>query len=166
MKLNIENLTKENFSDYGFFTDLIKPESNCFGDAPVEFYPDIIQMYFPTSVASMSSVVVYPRAFIVDGTEYHGSTCEATLPIDGDILIHVAVPSKGEIPYGKIRIFRVPKGTMVILKPGVWHGAPFTTGNTPRSALVILSERAYANDCVFLEIPEERRPEINTEGLA
>jgi len=161
MKLKAERLSKEAFSEFGFYADLQDPKSNRFGESPVEFFPDIVQMHLPVNVASISSVVVYPREYVIDGTEYHSHTCEATLPIDGDMLIHVGPPTKGDVPYDRMRVFRVPRGTIVVLKPGVWHGAPFAADGKRQSALVILSERAYANDCFFVAIPEEKRLEID-----
>lgn len=121
----------------------------------------MVQMRLVANVASMSSVVVHPREYVIDGAEYHSHTCEATLPIDGDIFIHVGPPTKGDVPYDSMRVFRVPKGTIVVLKPGVWHGAPFAAGGKRQSALVILPERTYANDCFFVDIPKEKRLEID-----
>ena len=51
-----------------------------------------------------------------------------TLPLDNDILLQVA-PATGNndpLPLDKMRVFFVPKGTAITIKPGVWHWGPFT----------------------------------------
>jgi ureidoglycolate lyase len=48
----------------------------------------------------------------------------------------------------------VPKGTMVVLRPGTWHHAPFTLTDEPVNTLIVLPERTYANDCELSELEE------------
>lgn len=59
-----------------------------------------------------------------------------------------------------IEFFRVPKGTIVSLRPGIWHHAPFAYNSEHVNVIIVLPERTYANDCTVYEIPEERRIEI------
>ncbi len=164
IKKNVEKLSKESFEEFGYFADLISPRSNRFGESPIEFYPDMLQAFLPDNIASLSSVVVSPRPFVVDSTEFHGKTCEATLPLNGDILIHAAPPVSGAFPAERVRIFHVPAGTLIVLKPGVWHGAPFAAGEKEVSSLVLLPVRAYANDCFVYDIPEDEQIVFETGG--
>jgi ureidoglycolate lyase len=83
----------------------------------------------------------------IDTNEFHTSTGEGILPLDNDIFIHVGPATAGEVPFEKIRVFLIPKGTMVVLRPGTWHHAPFTSGNKPANVLIVLPERTYAIDC-------------------
>lgn len=76
--------------------------------------------------------------FIIGGTrgigtyEYHNTCAEAMLPLDGDAYIHVAPAGPaGHVPYDEVEVFRVPKGTMVTLRPGVWHHARSAWIQTP-----------------------------------
>ena len=72
--------------------------------------------------------------FIIGGTrgidtyEYHNTCAEAMLPLDGDAYIHVAPAGPADhVPYDEVEVFRVPKGTMVTLRP---------SGTTARSAWI------------------------------
>jgi ureidoglycolate lyase len=78
------------------------------------------------------------------------------LPLDGDVLIHVApAGSQNMVPYDEFEIFRIPMGTVVALRPGVWHHGPFCVDKKPVNNLILLPERTYANDCVQCMFPEE-----------
>jgi len=105
---------------------------------------------------------VEKREPIIDVTEYHSFTAEGILPLDNDILIHVApaTPPDGPVPLDKIRVFRVPTGTMVVLRPGVWHHAPFTVNEAPANVLIVLPMRTYANDCEVVPLDEGERIKI------
>ena len=111
------------------------------------------------TIASFSTCRVEKRDMVIDVTEGHSAASEAILPLDNDILIHVgpASPSGGEVPVDKIRVFRVPKGTLVVLRPGVWHHGPFTVNDKPANILIVLPERSYANDCTVVDIAEQDR---------
>ena len=90
---------------------------------------------------------------VIDVSEFHSACGEGNLPLDGDIAIHVgpATPN-GETPVGRIEVFRVPKGAMVVMRPGVWHHAPFALDTDCVNTLIVLPERTYANDCQVVEI--------------
>ena len=87
----------------------------------------------------------------------HSSTGEGVLPLDNDIFIRVgpATPPDTDIPLDEVRVFGVPKGTTVVLRPGVWHHAPLTINDDPANVLILLPERAYANDCKVVTLAEE-----------
>ena len=53
------------------------------------------------------------------------------------------------------RLFRVSKGTMVKLEPGVIHGAPISVTGDPVNVLILLPERTYSNDCQFTQLEEK-----------
>ncbi|MCK5328144.1 MAG: ureidoglycolate lyase [Candidatus Latescibacteria bacterium] len=59
-----------------------------------------------------------------------------------------------------MRVFRIPKGTMVVLRPGVWHHAPFVVNEPVANVLIILPERTYATDCTVVELEEKERIRI------
>lgn len=156
--VKVEPLTVESFLPFGFFETCITPAREKFvlgiGGA-VEFYPDMVQQDLGgVSIASYSSLRVAPREFRIDITEYHTKAAEVLLPLDGDILMHVAPPSppKAAVPLDKIKVFRVPCGTLVTMRPGVWHHAPFTLTDKPVNMLIVLPERIYATDCVVVEL--------------
>ncbi len=49
---------------------------------------------------------------------------------------------------------------MIILRPCVWHHAPFVENNQQANVIIILSERAYANDCEVVELKEVEQIKI------
>ena len=96
---------------------------------------------------------------IVTAAEYHNTTAEILLPLDGDIVIHVAPPSNKPVPE-LTEAFYVPKGTMVKLNTGVWHLAPFAMDLDEVHVLIALPERIYFNDCIVVDYEKEQYIEI------
>ena len=163
--VRVEELSVEQFLPFGFFANLINPDTEKLGTPPVEFFRDMVQQDMGgTSIVSFSTCRIEKREPIIDATEYHTAVGEGILPLDNDILIHVApaTPPDAGIPLDKLRVFRVPKGTMVVIRPAVWHNAPFTVNDTPANVLIVLPERIYANDCNVVELkgPDRIRIEI------
>jgi ureidoglycolate lyase len=104
----------------------------------------------------MSTCRVLKRPTVVDYTEYHNTTAEGILPLDSDILIHVAPATPvGDVPVKDIEIFKVPKGTFVSLNPGVWHHAPFAYKADVANVLIVLPERTYATDCYVTKLSKK-----------
>lgn len=162
-KLKVKELSLEAFAPYGTFANMIHPTTPKIGKEPVEFFRDMIQQDLGgASIASFSVCRVQPRPSVIDVTEFHTACGEVNLPLDGDVLIHVgpATPN-GIVPLKKFEVFRVPQGTIISLRPGVWHHAPFSMTDKAVNTLVVLPERAYANDCTVYEIPKKDRPAVS-----
>ncbi|MFH0965415.1 MAG: ureidoglycolate lyase [Planctomycetota bacterium] len=165
-KTRIRELSLKAFAPYGAYASLINPDTVRIGAEPIEFFRDMVQLDLAGhSIASFSVCRVLQRPPVIDVTEYHSSCGEGILPLDGDILCHVAAATpRGETPSSKIEVFRIPRGTFVSLRPGVWHHAPFAHGARCVNTLIVLPERTYANDCTVVEIPEPQRVEIVTDA--
>jgi ureidoglycolate lyase len=161
-KLEIKELALADFSAYGVFTDLVNPQGFHLGEPPIEFFRDLLQINLAnTAPASFSVNRIAKRPLVVTKSEYHSATMEGILPLDGDILIHVGPATrKGVFPGDEIEIFHVPQGTMVGLKAGVWHHAPFAYKCDSVYTLIVLPERTYANDCMVLELSKEQQLSI------
>lgn len=160
-----EELTAEAFMPFGFFARMTDPDAVKIGAPPIEFYRDMVQMDMGLSTRpSFSTCRVEKRDPVVDVTEYHSAVGEGCMPLDNDVLIHVgpATPPNDPVPLEEFRAFRVPAGTMTVIKPGVWHHAPFTANDKPANVLIVLPERTYANDCTVVELAEADR--IAIEG--
>jgi len=158
-----KELTVEDFLPYGTYANFINPSFEKFDAPPIEFFRDMVQQNLGTSgTVSFSTCRVERRDMIVDIVEYHSHTAEGILPIDNDILIHVAAATApdGCVPVDKIVVFRIPKGTMAVIRPGVWHHAPFTANDQAANVLITLPERTYANDCKVFDISDEDRIRI------
>jgi ureidoglycolate lyase len=155
--VKIEDLSVEAFLPFGFYARHLNPSTEKIGAPPVEFFRDMVQQELGNATrVSFSTCRVEKRAPKIDVTEYHSRTGEAILPLDRDVLIHVGPATEGkvEVPLDKLRVFRVPRGTLVVLRPGVWHHAPFTVDGEAANVLIVLPERTYANDCVVVELTE------------
>ena len=161
--VKVEELSIEKFWPFGQIARQLNPTTEKIGATPIEFFRDMAKLDLGRATqASFSTVRVEKRDYIVDVCEYHSACGEGILPLDNDVLIHVgpATPPGEAVPLDKIRVFRVPRGTLVILQPGIWHHAPFTIGVTPANVLIVLPERTYANDAVVVELESAERIRI------
>lgn len=153
--LPIRELTPQAFQDYGTFGSLTPPTARpLVAGETISFWPDCggVLDLGPSGANRVSVGVcqVRWRPLQIDVAEFHTSTGEGILPLDGDIAIHVGPPTGAdEAPVESFEVFLVPKGTMVVLKPGVWHHAPFAMqeGRTVNT-VILLPQRTYANDCI------------------
>lgn len=156
-----KSLNAIEFMEYGFYAHMQNPQTVRFGESPVKFYRDMLQANMGNStIASFSICRVEKRDFVIQKIECHSFCSEAILPLDGDVLIHVAHATRNDMhPFDAINVFLVPQHTMVVLKPGVWHHAPFAVNSTVNT-LILLPERTYANDCIRVDIPEQFQLQI------
>jgi ureidoglycolate lyase len=161
-------LTPEAFAPYGSYGPMIDPDAGGrttprLGQPPVEFFRDLVQSGIAgDTTVSFGTCRVTRRPPVIDASEYHDTSCEALLPLDGDVLIHVAPAVPGDrFPADQAEVFLVPRGTMVVIRPGVWHHGPFALAPAQTvSCLVALPERLYARDCHEGPIAEADRIRI------
>jgi ureidoglycolate lyase len=157
-QISVKELSNDNFKIYGSFSNLINPDAPKLGPGLVECYRDMERIALgSTSVASFTVMHMVERPKIIQKLEYHNNSGEALLPLDGDGFLTVALATRtGEAPRAdQIEVFRIPRGTLVTLRPGVWHHAPFISHCDVLNVLVVLPERTYATDCYFTFFAEE-----------
>ena len=161
-QLKAEELSFEAFNPFGQYASMINPKAVHRGAPPIEFYRDMVPLNLGGAhLASFSVCRVEKRPAIIDKTEFHAATGEGILPLDNDVLIHVGPATKpDELPLDQFRVFRVPKGTFVALKPGVWHHAPIVVNADFANVLIVLPERAYANDCGVVGFSDEQKIKV------
>ena len=170
--LRYRQLEPSAFARYGAFAAMVEPDAAGrapphLGAPPVEFFRDLVQsgMGGDTTV-SFGVCRVTRRPPVIDASEFHDTSCEALMPMDGDVLVHVAPAVPGDrFPAEEAEVFLVPRGTMVVLRPGVWHHGPFALGAERVSCLVALPERLYQRDCHAVEVPPADRIRVVGEGL-
>ncbi len=150
----VKRLTREAFRPFGDFAALTGPQGECIGEPPVEFYRDMLPLRLGSSTtASISVCRVTTRPSVIDMTEFHDQTEEGILPLDGDVLIHVAAATPDDKPpIDGMEVFRVPRGTFVVLRRGVWHHAPFSVDKDVVNCLILLPERTYMVDCTVRKL--------------
>ncbi|MFP4104451.1 MAG: ureidoglycolate lyase [Phycisphaerae bacterium] len=159
--LAVQDLSLEGFSEYGSFANMVNPQKFHFGGEPIAFFRDMLQLELGSSSrASFSVCRVKQRPKMIETAEYHSSCGEGILPLDADVLIHVAHATKNGVVPEEYEVFRVPQGTMVTLRPGVWHHAPFAESADTAHTLIVLPERTYANDCVVYTLDESEKTQI------
>jgi ureidoglycolate lyase len=160
-------LTKESFLRYGDFAAVFKPEGYKFGEPPVEFYRDLVQQYVGNQCVSYSACVVCQQdEWIIRRAEYHNHTSEAIICLDGDYLMHVAPAcQEDKEPWDELEVFLIPKGTVVVTRPGVWHQAGFPYGCDKVHILCALPERTYANDCICKDIPTAMQVRVLDQAI-
>ncbi|MDF2613332.1 MAG: ureidoglycolate hydrolase [Clostridia bacterium] len=156
-KIKAKPITRENFTPYGSFYSITEPTGHNLG----AFYHD--HVLFPVSghmpIAFSALVSEKPEKMVVTAAEYHNTTAEGVLPIDDDVILHVAPPSNKPVPE-LTEAFIVPKGTMVKLNTGVWHLAALPIHQDKVHVLIVLPERIYFNDCTVVEYAPEDQIEI------
>jgi ureidoglycolate lyase len=159
----VEALEHDSFAAFGVYSRLNQPGGVFIGASPIRFYRDLLPLELGGKNPMLSVCRVEPRANMIDAMEYHTMTGEGILPLDGDVLVQVApaTPPGSPFPVAMIRVFHVPQGTILCIRPGVWHHAPFAFGNQPVKVLIVLPERTYANDSVAHEIPTDQRLTIS-----
>jgi ureidoglycolate lyase len=155
--VSVESLTATAFQPFGSFCSMLAASDEKLGAPPLEFFRDMLpQSLGQATAVSYSICRVEERPLVIDATECHSHTAEMMMPLDADVLMHfgpATTPADGP-PLDRIRVFLVPKGTMVLLKPGTWHHGRFVLDGAPANALVALPERTYANDCTVVTLAD------------
>ena len=82
------------------------------------------------------------------------------LPLDDDMIIHVAPASGGAVVNDNVKAFIVPKNTLVKINTAIWHLAPLPVNNDFLTAMIILPECTYALDCTVIDLNEDEQFEI------
>ena len=82
------------------------------------------------------------------------------LPLKDDMILHVAPASAGTIVTEYAKAFLVPKGTLVKMNAAIWHLAPLPANADSLTAMIILPECTYANDCTVVDLKEDEQFEI------
>lgn len=153
-------LTVEAFAPFGCWYDMDNPDGYSLNGPLHKFYPDRIRDAHVGHVGFSTIRVRRPEKMIVDAIEYHTTTSEIIMPINGDMILHVAPASNG-VPVTELtKVFIVPKGTMVQMNPGVWHLCPLPVEVDELHALIVLAECTYANDCTVVNLTEDQQFEI------
>ena len=167
-EITYRKVSPESFAVFGTCANMVKPSGPKLGAEPVEFYRDMVLSHLgATQVASFSICRVVRRPFVIDVSEYHDSCCEIVLPLDGDVIMHVAPagPEK-EFPLDSAQAFLVPRG----------HGVlPAAGGLAPRAVRLRSRGRepphrpagsgTHMNDCKVWPLPKKSHLKIVGEGI-
>ncbi len=159
-KIQAERITKEDFAPFGVYYDMINPTGYALQGELHSFYPDRMSESCMSRMAFSPLQVKRPKKMVVIDVEYHTTTPELILPLNDDMIIHVA-PATGGVPRTELtKAFIVPKGTMVKLNTAIWHLAPLPVNEDMLHSIVILPECTYMNDCKVVSLTQEEQFEI------
>lgn len=148
-------LTHEAYAPYGTFYDMASPKGYSLNGELHRFFPDRMTESCTTRMAFSPILVKKPEVMKITQAEYHTTTPEMILPMNDDMIIHVAPASAGTPVPELTEAFLVPKGTLVKINAAIWHLAPLPVNEDELCAMIILPECTYANDCTVVDYPEE-----------
>ena len=159
-KIKAQPLTHEAFAPFGQFYTMDKPEGYGLSGEIHTFYPDRITADCNHRVGYSCITVRKPEKMIITQQEYHTTTWEMILPLDDDMILHVAPASAGKPVTDYAKAFVVPKNTIVKMNAAIWHLAPLPAKAKELRAVIILPECTYANDCTVVDLKEDEQFEI------
>ncbi|MBR2405809.1 MAG: Ureidoglycolate hydrolase [Clostridia bacterium] len=153
-------LTHEEFAPFGQFYNMEQPQGYALCGELHSFYPDRIVGDSEHRVGYSPIVVKKPERMIITQQEYHTTTWEMIMPLDDDMILHVA-PASGGTPVPElVKAFIVPKHTLIKMNAAIWHLAPLPASKDKLTALIILPECTYANDLAVADLTPEQQFEI------
>ena len=99
-----------------------------------------------------------PPELRFDWAERHMRTVEMLIPAGGDCLVYVGPADHPEEPaqrpdLERFQVFRIREGQAVILRPGVWHGAPLAADGA-LAVFVLLLEGTGREDTIVVRFEE------------
>ncbi len=153
-------LTHEAFAPFGQFYNYEVPDGYALCGELHRFYPDRICADSNHRIGFSPITVKKPERMIITQQEYHTTTWEMILPLDDDMILHVAPASAGTVVTDLAKAFIVPKHTLVKINTAIWHLAPLPATKEQLTAMIILPECTYANDCTVVDLAHEEQFEI------
>ena len=158
--VKIEKLTHESFAPFGAFYNMENPDGYALCGELHKFFPDRVSADSNHRIGFSPITVKKPERMIITQQEYHTTTWEMILPLNDDMILHVAPASAGTIVTEYAKAFLVPKGTLVKMNAAKWHLAPLPANADSLTAMIILPECTYANDCTVVDLKEDEQFEI------
>ena len=159
-QVKVQPLTRDAFAPFGEFYSMAEPDGYALVGAIHQFFPDRMTTACTGRLAFSPLVVKRPERMIITQQEYHTTAEELILPLDDDMILHVAPASGGKTVTDHAKAFLVPKNTLVKLKAAIWHLAPLPAAREQLTALIILPECTYANDCPVVDLSPNEQFEI------
>lgn len=155
--VKVEKLTKEAFAPFGSYYDMINPEGYALSGEIHKFFPDRLTAYHDREVAFSPILVKKPEVMKITQIEYHTTTSEIIMPLNDDMILHVAPPSAGKPLPEYTKAFLVPKNTIIKMNACVWHLAPLPANVSELCAMIVLPECTYMNDCIVVDLKDDEQ---------
>ena len=155
--IQAEPITNESFAPFGQFYPMFSPQGHALCGSLHRFFPDRLTAASMKNIGFSPIQVKKPAEYVITQQEYHTTTWEMILPYNDDMLLHCAPASAGVSVNEQAKVFLVPKGTLVKLNAAIWHLAPLPVHEDVLSAMIILPECTYMNDCTVIDLPPEQQ---------
>lgn len=153
-------ITHEEFAPFGQFYQMDVPKGYALCGEIHSFFPDRLVADSQHRVGYSPIQVKKPEKMIITQQEYHTTTWEMIMPLDDDMILHVAPASGGKPVTELAQAFVVPKHTLVKMNAAIWHLAPLPASKEMLTAMIILPECTYANDCTVVDLKPDEQFEI------
>ena len=155
--VKVEALTKEAFAPFGEYYKMDTPTGYPLSGELHRFFPDRLTTCADGLLAFSPLLVKKPDVMHVTQIEYHTTTAEIIMPLNDDMILHVAPPSAGKPLPEYTRAFLVPKNTLIKMMPCVWHLAPLPANVPELAAMIVLPSCTYMNDCTVVDLKEDEQ---------
>ena len=159
-QIKVEALTVESFAPFGAFYRMDQPEGYALCGELHQFFPDRLTADSNHRVGYSPILVKKPEKMVITQQEYHTTTWEMIMPLDDDMILHCAPASAGTPVTHLAKAFLVPKNTLIKMNAAIWHLAPLPANKEQLTAMIILPECTYANDCTVVDLKPEEQFEI------
>lgn len=153
MKINVNELNKENYSPFGQFVH--SPDNTpTIQDDIVKYWAGLAGFEFDGMI-DVGWVTVCKRPMQLTQLERHFHTVEVVIPLDDVMVLPVAI-GRGPFDYQSqpkpddIMGFYLRPGQMVTYAPGTWHFAGFPL-NKATASFMVLTRRGTANTDVSMQ---------------
>lgn len=158
--IKAEKLTHESFAPFGQFYEMASPNGYALCGEIHKFFPDRVVADSNHRLGFSPIIVKKPEKMVITQQEYHTTTWEIIMPLDDDMILHCAPASAGCVVTDLVKAFIVPKNTVIKMNAAIWHLAPLPKNNDKLTALIVLPECTYANDCTVVDLKEDEQFEI------
>jgi ureidoglycolate lyase len=111
--IQVEPITHEAFAPFGQFYKMEAPEGYALCGQLHQFFPDRLTADSTHRVGYSPILVKKPEKMVITQQEYHTTTWEMILPMNDDMILHVAPASAGTPVTNLAKAFLVPKHTLV-----------------------------------------------------
>lgn len=158
--IKVQPLTHEAFAPFGQFYPMAAPQGYALCGELHRFFPDRLTADSTHRLGFSPILVKKPERMIITQQEYHTTTWEMIFPMNDDMILHCAPASGGTPVPHLVQAFLVPRGTLVKLNAAIWHLAPLPANQPELTAMIVLPECTYANDCTVVDLAPEQQFEL------
>ncbi len=156
MRIKAEPLTEEGFAEFGRVVSVPAAEPSARLEG-LEFWADITLFPPVDGPIGVGMARLTKHPFVQNCAERHMRTSEYLHALDGEMIVVVGPPEHPEQPrrlpdLARFRAFRVPAGDGVIMRPGVWHWAPFAVSG-PTRMVVLFRAGTSGDDAAVVDFP-------------